>query len=72
MRTLVVRNSSVFGAERMTESGPFSLRQRISGAVSVIRDAWMPHTLRTWGRNEFCHINIKKEIKIRFWYFEAE
>lgn len=72
MRTLVVRNSSVFGAERMTESGPFSLRRRMSGAVSAMRDAWIPHTLRTCGESRFCHIDIKKEIKIRFRYFEAE
>ncbi len=61
MRTLVVRNWSVFGAESITESGPFSRSRVINGPVSEIRAACIPQTLRTRGDNE--SDNIIKKIK---------
>lgn len=61
MRTLVVRNWSVFGAESMTESGPFSRSRVINGPVSEIRAACIPQTLRTLGCDR-CS-GIKKEYK---------
>lgn len=67
-----MRNWSVFGAESITESGPFSRSRVINGPVSEIRAACIPQTLRTRGNNESDDIKRKLKIKTPLQVLKAE